>query len=133
MLLVGVIPDMKSEPKTNTFHLLQPAVAECPRNPHNFLLAGISQPTHMRAILKHFNTLGDLNEYIKIPSDHSKSERQSHERDFGTGYSVLLELVYFDPIRMTSLDPMHNLFLGTAKHMYDEENVLGCLPISDGH
>ena len=47
----------------------------------------------------------------------SKSERQSHERDFGTGYSVLLELVYFDPIRMTSLDPMHNLFLGTAKHM----------------
>jgi hypothetical protein len=25
----------------------------------------------MRAILKHFNTLGDLNEYIKIPSDHA--------------------------------------------------------------
>jgi hypothetical protein len=48
-------------PPGNFFlHLLQPAVAECPRNPHNFLLAGISQPTHMRAILKHFNTLGDL-------------------------------------------------------------------------
>ena len=47
----------------------------------------------------------------------SKSERESHERDFGTRYSVLLELVYFDPIRMTALDPMHNLFLGTAKHM----------------
>ena len=38
------------------------------------------------------------------------------ERDSGIRYSVLLELVYFDPIRMTALDPMHNLFLGTAKH-----------------
>ena len=47
----------------------------------------------------------------------NKSERESHERDFGTRYSVLLELVYFDQIRMTALDPMHNLFLGTAKHM----------------
>jgi hypothetical protein len=99
----------------------------------------------MRAILKHFNTLGDLNEYTKNPSDQAlfssstkgatnvfvfgsdftsgkecniiqKGEREILERDFGTRYSVLLELVYFDPIRMTALDPMHNLFLGTAKH-----------------
>lgn len=32
-------------------------------------------------------------------------------------YSVLLELNYFDPVRMTIIDPMHNLFLGTAKRM----------------
>jgi hypothetical protein len=81
----------------------------------------------MRAILKHFNTLGDLNEYTKNPSDQALFSsstkgatnvfvREILERDFGTRYSVLLELVYFDPIRMTALDPMHNLFLGTAKH-----------------
>lgn len=29
----------------------------------------------------------------------------------------MLELDYFDPIRMTIIDPMHNLFLGTAKRM----------------
>ena len=45
-----------------------------------------------------------------------KGEREILERDFGTRYSVLLELVYVDPIRMTALDPMHNLFIGTAKH-----------------
>ena len=31
-------------------------------------------------------------------------------------YSVLIELPYFDPIHFTIVDPMHNLFLGNAKH-----------------
>lgn len=52
-----------------------------------------------------------------IRSSTSKGERETYERDFGTRYSTLLELEYFDPVRMTAIDPMHNLFLGTAKHM----------------
>lgn len=39
------------------------------------------------------------------------------ESKFGCRYSVSLELPYFDPIRMAIIDPMHNLFLGTAKHI----------------
>ena len=39
------------------------------------------------------------------------------ESRFGCRYSILLDLPYFDPVRMTIIDPMHNLFLGTAKHM----------------
>ncbi len=35
----------------------------------------------------------------------------------GCRYSVLLELEYFDPVRMVVIDPMHNLFLGSAKHI----------------
>lgn len=35
----------------------------------------------------------------------------------GIKYSVLIELDYFDPIRFTIVDPMHNLFLGTTKTM----------------
>lgn len=35
----------------------------------------------------------------------------------GVKYSVLTELEYFDPIRFTVIDPMHNLLLATAKHM----------------
>ena len=30
---------------------------------------------------------------------------------------MLMELEYFDPIRFTIIDPMHHLFLGTAKYM----------------
>ena len=35
----------------------------------------------------------------------------------GARYSVLHELEYFDCIRFFVIDPMHNLYLGTAKHM----------------
>ena len=35
----------------------------------------------------------------------------------GCRFSVLTQLPYFDPIRMLIIDPMHNLFLGTAKRM----------------
>ena len=39
------------------------------------------------------------------------------ESDLGVRYSVLLELPYFNPVRMSAIDPMHNLYLGTAKHV----------------
>lgn len=35
----------------------------------------------------------------------------------GIKYSALIELSYFDPIRFVIVDPMHNLFLDTAKRM----------------
>ena len=44
-----------------------------------------------------------------------RSKQEEIERNYGVRYSVLLELPYFDPIRMAVVDPMHNLFLGTAK------------------
>lgn len=39
------------------------------------------------------------------------------ESKFGCRYTVLLQLPYFDPTRMLIIDPMHNIFLGSAKHM----------------
>ena len=34
-------------------------------------------------------------------------------------FSVLLDLPYFDIIATCAIDPMHNLFLGTSKHMME--------------
>ena len=45
------------------------------------------------------------------------SEREKLERDYGIRYSVLNELPYFDASRMTVIDPMHNLLLGSAKYV----------------
>ena len=45
----------------------------------------------------------------------TKVERKVIERQFGIRYSVLSELLYIDLPRMCIVDPMHNLFLGTAK------------------
>ena len=45
----------------------------------------------------------------------TKTAREQKESELGCRYSALLDLPYFDPVRMTVIDPMHNLFLGTAK------------------
>ena len=47
----------------------------------------------------------------------SKSSKAEIESKFGCRYTVLLQLPYFNPPQMLAIDPMHNLFLGTAKHI----------------
>ena len=55
---------------------------------------------------------------LKISAAPSKSARQKLEKKLGCRYSALLKLDYFDPIVHHVVDPMHNLFLGTAKKMF---------------
>lgn len=54
---------------------------------------------------------------IKLQKCKSKAEQPQKELEIGCRYSVLLKLPYFDPVRMLLIDPMHNLFLGTAKYV----------------
>ena len=49
----------------------------------------------------------------------SAKDRQQVESKYGTRYSELMRLPYFDCVRFTIIDPMHNLFLGTAKHLME--------------
>lgn len=62
------------------------------------------------------------NEHHKFYSDKYKlattrKAREEIERKTGVRYSILTQLPYFDCIRLHVVDPMHNLLLGTAKHM----------------
>ena len=53
----------------------------------------------------------------KVCQCSTKTSRAKAEMELGCRYSALLDLPYFDPITtMMMIDPMHNLFLGTAKH-----------------
>lgn len=45
------------------------------------------------------------------------AERREIEYKTGTRWSELHRLEYFDPVWHTIIDPMHNIFLGTAKRM----------------
>ena len=60
-------------------------------------------------------------EHRKYALLHHDCQTQSSQNDIvrkhGCRYSVLLRLPYFDPIHMCTIDPMHNLLLGTAKHI----------------
>ena len=44
-------------------------------------------------------------------------KRQDIERNFGVRFTELLRLPYFDFIRFAIVDPMHNILLGSAKHI----------------
>ena len=53
--------------------------------------------------------------------------RKAIEKEYGAKYSIFFELPYYDSIRFPIIDPMHNLFLGTAKHamaIWKENNIL---------
>jgi len=87
--------------------------------------------------LKSFNKDGDKIDYsgfereswpLRFHSTHvqqgknalnagTKEARKEIERKFGARYSVLHELKYYDSIRFSIIDIMHNLFLGTSKHI----------------
>ena len=62
---------------------------------------------------------------------NTHAEQHRIEQDYGVRYSVLLELPYFDPPRVCIVDPMHNLLLGTAKHMIDIWKQNGVLTSKD--
>lgn len=47
----------------------------------------------------------------------TKAARQAIEKDTGVRHCILNELQYFDCVRFHIIDPMHNLLLGTAKHV----------------
>lgn len=67
--------------------------------------------------------LRQLNEHHLLATQHkhanTKQEKNKLISQYGVRYSVLLRLPYFDIIRMHVIDPMHNLLLGTAKHMME--------------
>lgn len=63
----------------------------------------------------------------KYKQCNTRLQQHELECDYGIRYSVLLELPYFDAARMCVVDPMHNLLLGTAKHMVELWKNLGIL------
>ena len=47
----------------------------------------------------------------------TQEPRKKIESAIGVKYSVLTSLPYYDSIQFTVIDPMHNLLLGSAKHV----------------
>jgi hypothetical protein len=62
----------------------------------------------------------------------TKKDQEKLSRKYGINYySELLKLEYFDVIRFCSIDPMHNLFLGTAKYIFKHWVAEGILSKKD--
>ena len=85
--------------------------------------SGFDLPSPPRTNHKH------REEAQEILNQTSAGDRASLEQQFGTRFSELMSLPYFDCVRFHIIDPMHNLFTGTAKHVMkniwlDGENPL---------
>lgn len=65
---------------------------------------------HLRTVNEHRRDIQ------RILNATTVTARNKAESELGCRYSALLELPYFDPPIMLAIDPMHNLFLGIAKH-----------------
>ena len=61
----------------------------------------------------------------------TRTEQKEIEREHGVKYSMLNELPYFNPPLMCVIDPMHNLLLGTSKHMMSVWKTLNILNEND--
>ena len=69
----------------------------------------------------------------EILAQTTKTGIKKKESEYGIRYSVLLTLEYFDPIDYTAIDIMHNLFLGTGKHMFQVWLKVGVITVNDLH
>jgi len=68
-----------------------------------------------------------LKQVSEVQAANTASKQQELESLYGTRYSELLRLPYFDIIEYHVVDPMHNMLLGTGKHMmsiWKEEGIL---------
>ena len=54
----------------------------------------------------------------QINNCYSKTARAKKESELGWRYTSLMKLEYFNSVTHHVIDPMHNLFLGTAKRMF---------------
>ena len=62
---------------------------------------------------------------------NTKKEQKEIEREYGIWYTVLNDLPYFNSARMCIIDPMHNLLLGTTKHMLEVWKALDLISVKD--
>ena len=68
-----------------------------------------------------------LENAMLVKNAETANLRALKEQSTGVRYSVLLNLPHFDIIRFHTIDPMHNIFLGIAKHttkVWKETKVL---------
>jgi len=74
--------------------------------------------------------------HLQIHAEHKKSalqtlsaitpiERLDIETETGSCFTELMNLPYYDCIRCTIIDPMHNLLLGTPKRLTNSGSTVG--------
>ena len=93
----------------------------CNKCTKEFLTGGIGEATDYSGFeyCTSRNIVDHRRHVEEILAQSTQELRNAKESLYGARYTELLRLPYFDCIRFTIVDPMHNLFLGTAKRMME--------------
>ena len=119
--LLCVACDMPGSRKVCGFTSHNSAKHGCNKCTKEFHTAGIGAPTDYSGFepCRSRNWVEHKRQVEEILAQPTQELRNAKESAYGSRYSELLRLPYFDCIRFTIVDPMHNLFLGTAKRMME--------------
>ena len=63
----------------------------------------------------------------RVRQARTQTDAKKFSSESGARYSVLFQLPYYDAIRFALIDPMHNLLLGSAKHVLKTWIEMGIL------
>ena len=107
------------------------ATKGCSKCLHSFTVSGIGSRTDYSGYDRETWELRTKSKHLEVCRQFCSANTLAAQNELGSThglrYSVLVELPYFDPIRMHVVDPMHNLLLGTAKHALQTWIDLGLL------
>lgn len=135
--LLCVSSDIPASRKLSGFvgHSATKACSKCLKS---FLPASFGLKSDYSGFNRNFWPKRDLKDHkeqgMKWKHAITLAQRHEIEREYGVRYSELLRLPYFDTIRFTVIDPMHNILLGSAKHIVVLWKSMGILTeSSNGH
>ena len=118
--LLCVVCDMPASKKVCGFtsHNSKHGCNKCTKQ---FMTCGIGEATDYSGFnsCPSRNIIDHRKHVDEILAQSTQESRNAKESLYGARYSELLRLPYFDCIRFTIVNPMHNLFLGTAKRMME--------------
>ena len=130
LALIGVFCDMPASRKVCGFCSFN-ALQGCNKCMKQFPTVSFGEKPNYSGFDSSRWPLRDVSLHIPKCFEHlqtnTKTQQKAIEREYGLRYSALVELPYFNPIRHTAIDPMQNLFLGTAKHcmeLWTRNNII---------
>ena len=120
LALTGISCDLPAVRKVCGFSGFS-AILGCSKCLHKFQSRSFGQKLDYSGYNKQHWPARTLSTHKKAATQYSMAKTPAEQKrilsKFGVRYSSLLDLPYFDPIRFHVIDPMHNLLLGTARHM----------------
>ncbi|XP_077866348.1 uncharacterized protein LOC144354095 [Saccoglossus kowalevskii] len=116
--LLSVVSDVPATRKLCGFvgHMARKGCSKCEKE---FLTGAFGEKINFGGFepVNHRHNLRHRHQAEQVSNATTKAQRDRLSTKYGSRYTALLKLQYFDCVRFHVVDPLHNLFLGTGKYI----------------